>query len=70
LKLQFAHASDAGAPIYIDGALCQDAVAGGVEEGPAPGIYIFTCKARAEEFCWKRGLEFEFVEEDAECAST
>jgi hypothetical protein len=58
-----------GGRVFIDGA-DRPALAGEIEKGPHQGIYIFTCKARAEEFGWKNGVDIEFVEEDAQCEST
>ncbi len=53
-----------GLPVYIDEVMlvAGEACAAEIEEGPLAGLWMFRSKARAEEFCWKRGLEPRFVE--------
>jgi hypothetical protein len=65
-KIEFITIPEDFPAVFIDEKHMPDAVAGTIEEGEHRGTYIFSCKARAEEFCWKRGLEFEFVDDDEE----
>lgn len=51
-------------PFFFDGARLTEAALGcEVEEGPHKGLYLFSTRARAEEFCWKNGFEPKFEQE-------
>lgn len=49
---------------FIDGRKVVDPYACEIEDGTLQGIYLFTCKDRAEEFCWSNGFEFELEEDE------
>lgn len=46
--------------LYIDEKPMSDAVAAEIDDGPLKGVWLFSSRKRAEEFCWKRGLEPQF----------
>jgi hypothetical protein len=58
-------ASPEEVPFFIDEKPVPAPVAAEIEDGPHVGIWLFSNRQRAEEFCWKRGLEPEF-EQDAQ----
>jgi len=53
-----------GAPFYFDERQIAEACAVEIKDGPLKGVWMFSSKDRAEEFCWKHGFEPEF--KDAE----
>lgn len=50
-----------GPLFHLDEKLLTDAYATTIESGEHKGTWIFTCRARAEEFCWKRGMSPKFL---------
>lgn len=56
-------------PLYFDEQAMPEAVAAEIEEGPLKGVWLFSNRQRAEEFCWKRSLSPEFQEDNLESAS-
>jgi hypothetical protein len=64
IKFEPVRAFDDAPSLHFDEKPLPDAWVCLIGAGPHHGAWLFSNKDRAEEFAWKRGLTYEFVEED------